>query len=690
MKRFLPVLLFLVSSFVQAQNFPTIDPERIDIVRDEWGVPHIFAPTDAEVAYGLAWANAEDAFKDMQDLLVIGKGRSGRYQGSEGAKSDFFRHVIQAEATVAKQISELPKDYLQYLDGYVQGINAYAKAHPKERVLKKLFPVTVEEVLVSYVVALSFMTDAASAMEQIYGGKLDQEKVALGSNAYAINSQKSADSLTYLCINPHMKMSGTFSFYETHLQSEEGLNMYGAIFQGGTSVFMGNNEHLGWGMTWNHFATGDTYKLKMHPKDKLMYEYDGKWLKLDRKRVWLKVKVAGITFPVRKTSYWSVHGPVLQSTEDKDAFYAFRYPAFMDIKAPMQWYKMNKTKSLDEFKEVLGMMSISLFNIIYADKEDNIFYVSYGQVPYREDSIAKMKVVPGHDSKMVWQRLHKLDELPQEENPDCNYIYNTNNTPFFATCDVNEKLKLELKSYLDERSGQNNRAVVLQAFLDQKERISFEDFQAIKFDNSYHPDSYIVQQLNAFKALDLSENEDLRDIFRLMYSWDYVADSNDAAATVMMVVTDFLFKAKKYSDEQFIMGFSATDEEFIEALKSAKDWLVKHYGKIEVPLGKIFLAEKGDVRFPCPGFPDALAANYAKRVEDKFIAEYGDTYTQFVAFDKSGPKEIRTQLPFGNSNKVGSPYFVSQADLFRKQATKPVSMDKTLIYRQAKQIYHPK
>jgi acyl-homoserine-lactone acylase len=686
-------LLLVFINIVSAQNkFPTINPENITIVRDTFGVPHIFAATDAEVAYGLAWVNAEDAFKEMQELLIIGKGVSGLNKGKDGAKADFFRHVIQAEETVKRRISELPEDYLRYLDGYAQGVNTFASKQPKSKLYKNAFPVTVEDLLVSYVVSLSFMTESATAMQKIYEGKFDEiDLKGLGSNAFALNSKKSTDQSTYLCINPHMQMNGTFSFYEVHLNSQEGLNMYGAIFHGGTSVFMGNNESLGWGMTWNHFSRGDIYKLQMNPNNKKQYMMDGKWEDLEEKKIKLKVKIAGLTIPVKKTSYWSKHhGPVLNSSVNKNAFYAFRYPAFLDIKAPMQWYRMNKTNNLTEFKKELDNLSISMFNIIYADKEDNIYYVSYGQVPYREDSIAQMEVVPGNKSEYIWQRLHQLNELPQEENPDCNYVYNTNNTPFFATCDENNNLKLELKKYLDKRPGQNNRATVLHDYLDSKEKISFEEFQAIKFNNTYSKESYLVKEMTSFFDIPSDKYPEISDVFNLLKNWDMVADTNSVSATVMMVAMDYIFKQKKFNDRQFITDFSMTEEDFISALRESKAWFLKHYGTIEVPLGKVFLAKKGNITFACPGFPDALAANYGKKTEEKFYAEHGDTYTQFVKFDKNGVKEMRTLVPFGNSYNPESPYYVNQSKLFQQQKTKAVTMDKATILKYAKEQYHPK
>ena len=305
--------LFIVSlPNTFSQRFEQINPENIDIVRDQWGVPHIFAPTDAEVAYGLAWANSEDAFKEMQDLLIMGKGMSGIQKGMEGVKADFFRHVIGARDLVEQEMDKYPIDFLKYIDGYVQGINAYASTHKEELLLKKLFPLTTEDVLTTYVMVLSFMTEAAGAMEKIYTGQLDDSQMqGLGSNAYAVNAAKSKNGKTMICMNPHMQLNGTFSFYEAHLQSEEGLNMHGAIFQGGTSIFMGNNPNLGWGMTWNYFNRGDIYRLKMHPKKKNLYWYDNEWRELEVKKVRMKVKIKGLR------GYCPVCDTRLYTTENK-------------------------------------------------------------------------------------------------------------------------------------------------------------------------------------------------------------------------------------------------------------------------------------------------------------------------------------------------------------------------------------
>lgn len=684
-------LAISVSLISYAQNFPPINPENVTIARDEWGVPHIFGKTDADAAYGLAWANAEDAFEEMQEILIVGKGKMGKYQGIKGAEADFFAHVIQAEALVDEKISSLPVDFLQYLDGYAQGINRYAELHPEGIKVKGLVPITVKDILKSYVVVMSFLTDASGALDKIYNGKLDDVTTGLGSNAFAINSTKSEDGGTYLCINPHLQMTGSFSFYEAHIASEEGLNISGSLFLGGTSIYMGNNENLGWGMTWNYFDQGDIYHLKMHPKKKRMYEYDGEWKKLETKKTILKVRVGKkLTLPVPKKSYWSELGPVVKSNEDKKQYYAFKYPSFYDITAPYQWYKMNKATNFEEFREALDMLGIGMFNIIYADKEDNIYYVSYGQVPYRQDSLVALQVIPGDRSSNVWTRLHTLDELPHNLNPDCGFVFNTNNTPFHSDCDMNIAYKLQSAKYTDLRPSDNNRSTRLSELLNVEDKISFEQFQAIKFDNRYSKETYLVQKLSPLLMANPIDYPDITDALELIQAWDFEADSNDVSAAILMVSIDHLFRKKGYGDKQFVTDIDVTDEELFDAVREAKGWFLEHHGSIEIPLGKIFKAKKGEMEVTSPGFPDALAANYGKRVDGKYVLEYGDTYTHFVKFDQNGVVEMRTLVPFGNSYHPEDDHYFSQAELFRKQATKQMTLDQGAIIENAKSIYNPK
>ena len=694
LKRFLSTLFLLFFfSNLPAQTWPKIEPSRITIARDAWGTPHIFAKTDAEAAYGLAWANCEDHFDVAQELLLAGKMMHGRWKGESGAATDYFVHAIGAVDRVDQDFHLLGDDYLQYLEGYCQGINDYAKAHPKEVHVKKAFPVEPKDVLKSYVAAFSLLTGASGAVEAIVKGRhdIDENGLPLGSNAFALNPTKTTDGRTYLCINPHFQLEGPLSFYEAHISSEEGLNIAGAIFQGGTSVFMGANRDLGWGMTWNYFDAVDTYRLKMHPKKKLMYELDGEWLKLEKRPVWLKVKIGkgkGIILPVKKMTYRSKHGPVLESKNGQ--FFAVRAPAFFTIRAPEQFYRMNKSKNYDEFYKALEIQGLAKFNIIYADREANIFYIDNGLIPKRNMKYSCDGIMPGEFSDAIWPGCHPISELPQVLNPDCGYVFNTNNHAYRATCEDFEKYPLKLPAYADTRSGDNNRAQRFREIADGQHTFTYDEFIQIKFDDRYSRETRFFKSVEPMFKLDPIQYPDIADILSVLREWDLQADPDSYGATVMEFALSYVFTKKHYGDGAFVTGIEADEALLVEAMRNAKARLMEHYGSVEVPLRKVHLFLKNGKEYETRGFPDVLSASYSPPTKEggKFYLHYGDSYMQFVAFSKeNGAEEIRSLLPYGKS--ADDPTLESQLDLYNKKAPKSISLDKEAVLKSAVRTYHP-
>ncbi|MDB5281398.1 MAG: peptidase penicillin amidase, partial [Bacteroidota bacterium] len=501
-------------------EFNKIDPKNVTIVRDSFGIPHIFAKTDAEVAYGLAWANAEDAFSETQNLIYTAKGYMARKNGIEGAKVDFFVHAIGARQLVDEHYGkDLSEDFKKYLDGFAQGLNAFAAAHPDQVAIKSAFPVSSKEMLTAYVIIMSFLTGSQGPVGDIVGGKLDNRPVqfpngtvmpSVGSNAFALNSSKTVDGKTILCINPHLYMEGALSFYEAQLHSDEGLNIEGAMFQGSTSIAMGTNENLGWGMTWNYFDKLDIFKLKM--KGKKYYEFDGKWVKLEKKPVWLKVglgKNHKMVLPVKKMTYWSKYGATLKSGKS-DNFYAVRFPANTTIKTGEQLYRMNKAKNYKDYWEALRIHAVTLFNIVYADKENNIFYLENGMMPDREPGFNWNGILPGNTSKTLWTGLVPIDSMPHTINPGCGYVFNTNNSPFHASGDDCCQKDCKLPKYVDERPGDNNRAERFVEMIKAKDKFNLKDLETFKFDVSLSRNCKFAASIDKLFNLDEKKYPDLK------------------------------------------------------------------------------------------------------------------------------------------------------------------------------------
>lgn len=686
MKRLLFILSLVAFSLVS--NAQRNYAEYVEIVRDKFGVPHIFGEKDVDVAYGLAWANAEDDFKTMQETVAAAKGMQARLLGKDGASMDFLVHAFKSREIVAEKYESLSPEFRAYIEAYAEGVNAYAEQNPKEVLNRRIFPIKSNDVLVGAHLIAALISYAHVPIQDILKGKYDEEAIKFGSNAFAFSSEKTVSGNPILCVNPHLPFEGFISWYEAHLHSQEGLDVFGATFPGAASIFVGTNANLGWTHTFNKLDLVDVFKLKMHPTEKLKYELDGEWLDLEERKVKLNVKISFLNIPVGKTTYWSKHGFVIKSK--KGDYYAIRYTSNMDINVPEQWYWMNKAKDFDAFYDAMRMVAIPRFNTIYADKENNIFYVNYGKIPKRKAGIDWTKIQPGNKSELIWDKYYKFEELPQIKNPKCGYVFNTNNTPYNATCEAEDIPFEKYPADMGFKSTNNNRSIRFMELIEQYDKLSYADVKKIKFDNK-HPDSGVFQDsLHVVYELDANKYPDLKDMILEMQAWDKTAQPYSVGATYFLLSLDYLFRKNNFTDKIFYKGFELSEAEFIEALSATKVHLLKYFKKLEVPLSEIHVLRRGDKEVYMPGFPDALAANYTKKAKDgKYVGFVGDSYTLVVEYGPNAPIRLESLVAYGASSKPESPHFTDQMDMFSKQITKKVSMDKTEIYKNARSIYRP-
>lgn len=687
-------LIFQANCFSQQlESYPKINPEAITIVRDTFGVAHIFAKTDAEVAYGFAWSNAENNFKTMQETLIIGKGLSGIYEGKKGAPKDYINHALGIKEAVEMHYASMTPVFLKYIDGYCQGINAFAISHKKEILVKGIFPVTSKDILRSYTLISCFLAHIDKPVKNIVDGKYDEETSPVGSNAYAVSPSKSTDGRTYLAINPHQPLEGPFSFHEAHLCSEEGLNIIGAYFPVGTSIFMGNNEHLGWGMTFNEYDLVDTYKLKMHPTKKLTYEFDGEWKQLEERKVKLKVKLAGpLKISVSKTTYWSVYGATLLSKSKKD-FYSIRTSANMSCGFAEQFYYANKATNFNEFYKALELQGFPRFNIVYADKEGNIFFIDNGRVPKRTNNYDWTGVLPGNTSKTLWTEIYKEKELPQTKNPACGYVFNMNNTAFNSTCAGGSPDSTDLKRFPKDmglKYTNSNRSIRFMEQIAQKDKLDFESFKKMKFDTKFSENSPLMKSLAGIFNLDPVKYPEIAEAITYINQWDKVAESGSVGAAYIAMSVEHIFKKYGYGYDNFFTGAKVEPADFIEAISFAKKHFITNFGKTDVTLGELQRHVRGKKDLPLPGFADVLAATYTHPYKNgRYTGFVGESYTHFVAFSKNGPEQIETLLPFGNSARPESKHYTDQMELFSKQKVKKMTFSNKISDIYSERTYHP-
>ncbi len=673
-----------------------VNPDDVTIARDKWGVPHIFGKTDADVAYGLAWANAEDDFHTMQELVITSKGLAGKLMGVEGAERDFFSHAIGYRERVARDFHLLSEDYIKYVEGYCQGINAYAKSHKKEVRVKGTFPINPQDVVGGYMFALSALIGTPGAVSSIMNGTYDKDQpseLPYGSNAFAFNSNKTEDGSTMLCINPHQPVTGPFSWYEAHLNSEEGLNIHGAMFPGSSTVFLGNNEHLGWAHTFNHLDLVDVFQLEMHPKKKHTYKFNGVWHKLEKRPVWLKVKLAkGIVFPVKRMTYWSELGATLESPDGN--FYSVKLGANEKVGVGEQWYRMDKAKNYAEFYDALRMESITMFNIVYADENDTIMYINNCVMPRRNPEVDYSKVVRSNSNATCWTEFHDVEDMVQITNPTAGWVFNTNNNPTHATAKSEWQDITAYPKYYGFGSdlGENNRA---ERFLELMRepasiKVSYDRMKEMKFDYEFPACGAFQNSIENLFHVNPNDYPELAPLITVINEWDKRGNAENPGAGVWIITFQKVFSMMGFGDGEFKHSVVIPDTTYLKALRWAKNQIDTHYeGKIP-KLGEVQRHVRGDVNLPLGGFPDALAANYNEEWKNgRYKPWVADSYVHFAQW-KDGDVKIETLHPFGASTRPESPHYTDQMQLYADQQTKSMTLDKAKIMAEAEAIYHPK
>ncbi len=677
-------LLIIFSSGLFAQQ---IDPNNIQIARDQWGVPHIFGKTDAEVAYGLAWAHAEDDFATIQTSFLAGKAMLGLLKGKEGAQVDYVVQLLRAKELVdARYEQDISPEFKTILTAYCQGFNQYAKTHKKEVLVPELFPVTPKDMLAFSVLQLAISSGADQALKSIFEGKVAilEEFKPGGSNAFAFNSSKTADGKVYLNINAHQPLEGPVAFYEAHLNSEEGWNILGALFPGAPSILHGVNENLGWAHTVNYPDKLDVYQLEMNPANPKQYKFDGSWIDLEEKMIPLKIKLGGLLpIQVKKAGYWSKYGPTAIT---KKGTFSIRAGALDEIRALEQWFKMNKAKNYTEFRKVLEMGAISGYNLVYADKRDTIFYLSNGKLPLRDPSYNWRGTLPGNTSKTLWSAYHPISDLPQVLNPASGYVFNTNHSPFNATASSNNIIETNYDKTMGYETWNNNRSVRFMEQVAPLEKVSFEDFKRIKFDLQLPKKLAFFTNTDSLFLLDEQKNADIADLIRILKNWDRKADTTSIGASIFTHTYYLLEQKLKREGRSFGVLSSAESR---GALLETKNHFNKYYSSINVPYGQYQRLIRGDKSLAVAGMPDVLAAMHADPYKNGQIkAKQGDAYIALVRFGEDGP-EIESINAYGASANPKSPHYTDQMDLFVKQQTKKMTLNKAEVLQQAKRVYHP-
>ncbi len=669
------------------------------IIRDNWGTPHIYGQTDADTTFGLAYAHAEDDFETIQVAVAAARGNLAHYQGKGAAVTDYLVAFMGVWDTIDRRYAkEVTANVKAVAEAYAAGLNLYASQNP-DATWRGLAPFTGQDVVAGFVFKTPLFYGLDGTLLELFGDERVQE-IALdpagdrqsfhsgpksmakrGSNGIAVSPKRSGDNTTRLMLNSHQPMTGPVAWYEAHLVSGEGINMTGGVFVGTPFILHGFNDHLGWANTVSEQDLADVYVLTRNPDNKMQYKLDGKWVDFETSTAVIYVKLLGpFAFKAKRQVLRSKHGPVIEA---KHGTYAVRYAGMDEIRQLEQYYRLNQAEDLDGFLDAMSLGALPSINYVYADKDGNTALIHNAQYPDRKPNWDWKKYLPGDRSDLIWQNYLPFAAVPKLINPASGLVYNSNNSPYSATDGPDNLSPDSFPTFMGLQTNQTNRAMRMAEMTDGQTPIGKDALLALKFDNKYAVGSKADVLVKKILATDWSGDPELAEAAQHLRAWDMHTDAENRHAALGVLTTLKKITAK-------YTRIPAPEPE--QAFRDAAKYLLQHYGRLDPEWGEVNRLVHGEINIPIDGAPDVMRAIYPAEIRDdgKLHAAAGDTWIALVEWDENGKMSADVIHQFGAATSLkSSPHYADQAKMFATHKWRKALRDKTEITENAKRIYRP-
>ncbi|MEW6371703.1 MAG: penicillin acylase family protein [Pseudomonadota bacterium] len=693
---------------------------RVTIMRDKWGIPHVFGKSDADAVFGMIYAQAEDDFNRVELNYINAMGRLAEVEGEKEIWRDLRMKLYISPSDMQAKYAASPEWLKQLMVAFADGLNFYLHTHPevKPKLITRFEPW----------MALSFSEGSIGGdiesidlkeLEAFYGkrprstlaGSVADNGNALdaeprGSNGFAIAPKLTKAGYPLLMINPHT------SFYfrpEIHMVSEEGLNAYGAVTWGQFFIYQGFNDRAGWMHTSGGGDVIDEYlETVVERGGKFFYKYGKEERALRAVPVTLPYKTASGKLASRTvTAYFSHHGPIVRGENGK--WVAVK---MMDepVKALTQSYTRTKAKNYNAFYEAMQLRTNSSNNTVYADADGNIAYFHGNFIPKRDPRFDWTKPVDGSDPATEWQGLHEIKDTITLFNPASGYISNTNNWPFSAS-GANSPQRKDYPDYMWSLP-ENARGVHAERVLKGEKDFTIDSLIAASYDSYLTAFEPLVPQLmKDYDALGANDPRKaaLAGQAAALRGWDlrFGADSVPTSLAVywgqeMVAHAAPKARAAGLPSVDYITTRLDGDER-LAALQRASDKLTRDFGAWQTPWGEInrFQRISGDIDQQYddskPSYPVAFTsahwgslASFGMVAKQKTRRIYGDRGNSFVAAVEFGPKvRAKSILAGGQSGNPASKHFADQAEMYSRGEFKDVLFYKEDIEKALERKYHP-
>ena len=662
------------------------------ITRDAYGIPRVIGQTDADAAFAIAWAHAEDDFATIQASLRAALGPEMLAADESEARTAYLVQLLRLREQVeADYEAELSVEVRQVLEGYAAGLNFYAAQHSGVA-SADLFPLTGQDVAVlsgffsplfyGFGEVVADLVAPESERDPARGQELqvmlrDGPASELGSNAFAVAPSKSTDGWTRAIINSHQPVDGALAWYEGQLISQEGLNIAGGMFPGAPAVHLGVNPGLAQAATVNYPDLIDVYELTLQGDG---YVLDGEARAFDTRTAAMTVRIFGpFAWRVTRPADWSVHGPVLRT--DRGAF-AIRYATMGDIRFIEQAYRMMRAQTLPEFEAALRLQAMGNTNRIVATRDGRIARYYLARMPNRpaDADVDWTGILPGGRSDLIWTDFAPFDALPHMVEPQAGYVLDANHSPFAVTLTPEDPDAQAYPARFGIETSMTNRALRATRLMAGMELISREDLLSVKYDNAYAADSFMGTVQARVSVMD-----GLGEAGALMAAWDRRTDLDNTGAALGVMTGLRLFNQTQDA--------GALSEAQIEAaIFASADLLRARHGRIAPPWRAVNHLSRGDVQVSLAGAPDTLRAVNSMIDEEAggFSMVSGDGLHMLAEWapDAEYP-DVFAVHQFGASQDPNSPHYTDQIEDFAAERLRRVPMREADVRAQAVRIYAP-
>ncbi|NKB33006.1 MAG: acylase [Pseudomonadales bacterium] len=704
---------------------------NVEIVRDHWGIAHIYGSTDADTVFGTLYAQAEDDFNRVETNYINAMGRLAEAEGAGQIYRDLRMKLFIDPAEMQSMYDTSPAWLQELMNAFADGLNYYLHTHPEvtPRVISKFEPW----------MALSFTEGSIGGdieristqeLQNFYGAgdQLAQlsnfsDNEPRGSNGFAIAPENSASGNALLLINPHTSF---FFRSELHMVSEEGLNAYGAVTWGQFFIYQGFNENTGWMHTSSRADAIDEFlETIIEREDGVYYLHGGEEKKLDEKIITVSYKDGEELRSRQFTTYRSHHGPIVRGEDDKwVAFSIMEEP----IKALSQSYGRTKADNYEEFAATMELRTNSSNNTVYADSNGNIGYWHGNYVPRRNQQFNWNAPLDGSNPATDYRGLHSLNEIITVVNPETGWIQNTNNTPFNASGTASP-VASDYPAYM-ANNPENYRGIHAVRVLENETNFTIDSLIEAAYDpvlpafEELIPDLLIITAVDQIAGPNNNNNDainlpgltdqvsiqsDLLEYIDLFRTWDFTASVDSVETSLAVYYAQQLMEAVREEANasgvniyQYMANRSSLSQK-LTALRAAAVELTEGFGDWRVPWGEINRYQRlngdlvQDFNDDEPSIPVGFAsgrwgslASFGARTYPGTNRMYGTSGNSFVAAVEFGDRLSAKAITVGGlQSDPDSPHFDDQAEMYANGEFRDVLFYREDVEANLERAYNP-